>query len=174
MKIHKKSQFNAVVDIVRLMVVVCMFLSVVLLSRTFIIRNIDIFDLEADLAAYRILFSDKISYVDPDTGRIYAATVDLQKFQSSELDKNLLDSIFYGKINSESSAKMTLYESDSDKKYEAYYNKELYYEKKVLVEAKLSGKGSAQKLRHYYYVLIKDGEKLKGGTLEIETILPNR
>ena len=169
----KKGQIDAMLNIIRLMVLVAMFLSIVLVARGFIVEKIDIFEIESKLLAQRIFISNELNYFDKETNRLYVGIVDLQKFNSPEFEKNLVDSIYYGKINSEASAKLTLADLDDGQSYDGYYNKDFYNEKKVLVEAKLAGAGSARRLDTDFYVLIKDGDKMKRGVLKIDAILPN-
>ena len=170
---NKKAAFETIVDMFRLLFLVVVFLSIVFLARAFIVQKIDIFDVESKLMTYRLFLSNETNYVDKDTGRTYIGILDLQKFMSEDFEKNLLNSIYYGKINSEASAKLTLKYLDEDEGYTKFYNEELYKEKKVIVEAKLAGAGAARRLDTDFYVLIKDNYKLKKGVLKIDAILPN-
>jgi len=170
---NKKAAFDMIVNIFRLLFVIVVFYSILFLARAFIAQKVDIFDVESKLLAHRLMFSNEVSYTDKDIGRNYIGVIDLKKFNSDEIEESMLNSIYYGKINSEASAKLTLKDLDDNIEYETFYNRELYDEKKVLVEAKLIGKGSAQSLDTNFYVLIKDDDKLKRGALKIEAILPN-
>ncbi|MBS3104687.1 hypothetical protein J4234_00350 [Candidatus Woesearchaeota archaeon] len=175
---NKIASMDTILNLFRLFFLIIVFFSVVSLARAFIVEKIDLFEIESKLLNYRIAFSDKISYVDSDTGRTYVGIIDLAKFTSDDFAKNLLNSIYYGKINSEASAKIVLKDLDAnqgyDVFYEKFYNKELYDEKKVLVEAKLTGAGAAKRLDTSFYVLIKDKDYFRRGMLNVEAILPNR
>lgn len=171
---NKKASLDTILNLFRLLFVIVVFFSIVSLTRVFIVQKVDVFEIESKLLTHRIALSNEINYVDTDLGRAYIGVIDLNKFTSENVETNLLNSIYYGKINSEASAKITLKDLDDNKEYEAFYNKELYNEKKVLVEAKLIGAGAAKKLDTQFYVLIKDENKLKKGVLKIESILPNR
>lgn len=171
---NKKASFDVIVNLFRILFVIVVFFSLVVVSQAFIKEKIDVFESESKLLTYRIALSNEINDIDKDIGRISVGTVDLQKFTSSDFEKNILNSIYYGKINSEASAKITLKDLDEKKTYEKFYNKELYDEKKVIVEAKLIGAGAAKRLDTDFYVLIKDGNKLRRGVLNIDAILPNR
>jgi hypothetical protein len=83
------------------------------------------------------------------------------------------DLIYYGVINSEAGAKLSLRDIETDKIYEAFYNKNFYQEKEVLFKARLSGAGSATVSFTYFYVLINDNGKIKPGILTIDALLPN-
>ena len=175
---NKKASMDTILNLFRLLFVIVVFFSIVLLTRAFVVQKIDIFELESKLLAHRIALSNQISYVDGDIGRTYAGVVDLQKFSSDDFAQNILNSIYYGKINSEASAKLTLKDLDANPDYEVsyekFYNKELYNEKKVLVEARLIGAGAAGRLDTGFYVLIKDNDEFRRGVLNVDAILPNR
>lgn len=171
---NKKASFDLVVNLFRLLFVIVVFYSVLFLTNAFTVQKVDIFETESKLLSNRLILSNDISYVETDINREYIGIIDLQKFTSNDFEKNLLNSIYYGKVNSETSAKLTLKDLDENKEYEVFYNKGLYNEKKVLVEAKLIGSGSAKRLDTNFYVLIKDNDKLKRGVLNIDAILPNR
>ncbi|MBI2656396.1 hypothetical protein HYX03_01500 [Candidatus Woesearchaeota archaeon] len=173
---NKKASFDMIVNLFRLLFTIVVFVSIVFLTRAFIQQKIDIFEAESKLLAHRIVLSNDINYIDMDTGRTYTGIIDLQKFASEDFEKNILNSIYYGKINSEASAKITLKYNDEGKavEVEKFYNKELYNEKKVLIEAKLIGAGAARKLDTSFYVLVKDNNNLKEGVLNIDAILPNQ
>lgn len=175
---NKKASMDTILNLFRLLFLIVVFFSVVFLAKAFIVKKIDIFETESKLLAHRLALSKNVNYIDRDTGRLYIGIVDLGKFTSNDFEKNLLDSIYYGKANSEASAKITLKDLDAnpgyDVTYEKFYNKELYDEKKVLVEAKLIGAGSAKKLGTDFYVLIKDKDEMRRGILNVDAILPNR
>ena len=171
---NKKSSFDTILNLIRLLFVIVVFFSVIALERAFIIQKIDVFEIESKLLAHRLILSNEINYVDKDINRQYLGTIDLQKFLSGDIDKRLLESIYYGKINSEASAKLTLKDLENNNEYQVFYNKELYHEKKVIVEAKIIGSGAAKRLDTDFYVLIKDDDKIKRGALKVEAILPNR
>ena len=171
---NKKASEERILDLFRLIFLVVVFFSIVFLARAFIIQKIDIFEVESKLLIHRIALSNEINYVDKDLSRTYIGIVDLQKFTSGDIQNNLLNLIYYGKINSVASAKLTLKNLDDKQEYEVFYNKYLYDEKKVLVESKLIGAGAPKRFDADFYVLIKDKEKLKRGVLNIDAILPNR
>ena len=171
---NRKASFDVIVNLFRLLFAIVVFFSIYFLAKAFIIEKIDVFEVESKLLANRIALSNNINYVDKDINRVHIGIIDLQKFLASDFEKNILNSIYYGKENSEAAAKLTLKNLDDKKEYEVFYNKELYNEKKVLVEAKLVGAGAAKRLDTNYYVLIKDNNKLKKGVLNVDAILPNR
>lgn len=170
---NKKASFDVIVNLFRLLFVIVVFISVLTLTRAFIVQKIDIFGIESKLLTNRLILSKEINYIDNDIGREYVGIIDLQKFTAGDIQEKLLNSVYYGKINSEASAKLVLKNLDDNNEYEVYYNKDLYNEKKILVEAKLIGSGAAKRLDTNFYVLIKDNDKLKKGVLKVDAILPN-
>lgn len=170
---NKKASLD-LVDFIRIIFVMVVFLFTAFLVRSTIIQKIDIIEVESKLLTYDLLLSKEINHIDKDINRIDLGTIDLEKFTSQNFEKNILDSIHYGRLNSEASAKLILRDLEGNKDYEAYYNRELYNEKKVIVEAKLTGSGAAKSLNTRFYVLIRDKDRLKKGVLNIEAILPNR
>ena len=175
---NRKASMDSILNLFRLLFLIVVFFSITFMARAFIVQKIDVFDIESKLLANRIVFSNQLNYVDKDMGRTYIGVIDLEKFTSDDFAKNIMDSIYYGKLNSEASAKITLRDLDSNPGYEVtyekFYNKELYDEKKVLVEAKLIGEGSAKKSETNFYVLIRDKDELRRGMLNVDAILPNR
>lgn len=167
-----------VLNLFRLIFLIVVFFSVVFLARAFIVEKIDVTEIESKLLVDRIALSSQINYVDSDTGRTYVGIIDIGKFTSDDFAKSLLNSMYYGKINTEASAKIVLRDLDASQGYgvvyKKFYNKELYDEKKVIVEAKLIGAGAAKSLDTSFYVLIKDKDELRRGILNVEAILPNR
>ena len=171
---NKKASFDTVVNLFRLLFVVMAFFSVVLLAKITVKEKIDVFEVQSRLLTNRLVFSKDINYFDTDISRLYIGTVDLQKFNSGDIENNLLNSIYYGKINSEAAAKLTLKDMESQQSHQVFYNKGLYDEKEVLLKAKLIGKGSAKRMDRNFYVLIKDNDKIKRGILNVDVILPNQ
>ena len=170
---NKKSQMDAAENLFRLIAVIFIFFIVISIVRSFIKQNIDTNYAESKILTHEIFFARDLNNFDDDINRTYVGIVDLQKFNSDNFGKNLLEAIYYGKINNEASARILLRDLEAGKEYEKYYNEELYKEKKVLVEAKLTGLGSARRLDTVFTVIIKDGDKMKNGVLDIDAILPN-
>lgn len=169
----KASAFDTVVDLLRILCVIVVFLSVWFITNTFLKQSISTYEVESKLLTNRIFLSKELNYFDDDTKRLYVGVIDFKKFLSDDFEKNILNSIYYGDPNSRASTKITLVDTESDTMYFRYYNRELYGEKKVLVEAELTGKGSASRLGTDFYVLIMDNGKIRHGVLNIDTILPN-
>ena len=171
---NKKAVIDEIIDIVRIGVLIVIAFSLVFVTKKFVVQHVDVFDVQSKVISYNVAFSDETTFVDDVIGRTYHGIVDLQKFTSEDFKKRIMESIYYGNPNSEASAKIILKDLETGKEYESYYNKELYDEKKILVEAKLIGAGSARSHISKFYVLIKENDKLKKGVLEIDVILPNR
>ena len=170
---NKKSQMDAAVNLFRLIAAIFIFFIILSIVRAFVKQSIDINHAESKILTHRIFFARDLNYFDENIKRSYIGVVDLQKFNAENFEKNLLGSIYYGKINNEASARILLKDMETGKEYEKFYNEELYKEKKVLVEAKLTGAGSARRLDTFFAVVIKDGDKMKNGVIDIDAILPN-
>ena len=171
---HKKGSMDDILNFFRVLFVIVVFFSIVFVTRAAIRQNIDISEVEANILSQRLVMSKEITYFDDDLKRNYIGIVDLQKLKSEEFKKKILEDVYYGKVNSEASAKIILLDDSGNVLIETFYNEELYKEKKVLVEAKLIGKGAARGYITNFYVLIKDSDKLQGGVLSIDAILPNQ
>lgn len=170
---NRRSQMDAAVNLFRLVAAIFIFFIVVSIVRGFVKQSIDTNYAESKILTHRLFFARDVNYFDESINRTYVGVIDLQKFNSDNFAKSLLESIYYGKINSEASARILLRDMETNKKYEKYYNEGIYKEKKVLVEAKLTGAGSARRLNTVFAVIIKDGDKIKNGVLDIDAILPN-
>ena len=170
---NKKASMDTILNFFRLLFVIVVFFSIVTITNLSIKEKIDIFEIESTLLAHRLILSKDLNYVDAEINRRYVGTIDLDKFASEDFKKSILKSIYYGRINSETSAKLILEDLEKGNSYETYYNEELYKEKKVLVEAKLIGIGAARGFVTKFYVLIKDKDKIRKGVLSIDAVLPN-
>ena len=171
---HKKGSMDDILNFFRVLFVIVVFFSVVFVTRAAIKQNIDISEVEANILSQRLIMSKEVNYFDNDLKRNYVGVVDLQKLKSVDFKNKILEDIFYGKVNSETSAKITLIDNSGNIMIETFYNEDLYKEKKVLVEARLIGKGAARGYTTNFYVLIQDNGKLQGGVLIIDAILPNQ
>jgi hypothetical protein len=170
---NKKGLMEAMLNFYRLLFLIVVFLSIVFLVRGFITENVETFEIETKLLTYRAFMSNDSLYVDDELGRTYFGVIDLQKFNSDDFEANIMDSIYYGRDNREASARFVLKDIKEGTQMVKYYNKELYLEKKVIVEAGLTGIGSATTTFTPFYVIIKNGEKKTRGVLIIDAILPN-
>lgn len=164
---------DTILNFFRLLFVIVVFFSIITITKLSIKEKIDIFEVESKLLVHRLILSKDLNYVDVEINRRYVGIIDIEKFNSEDFKKNILNSIYYGKINSEASAKIVLEDTEIGEFYETYYNEELYKEKKVLVEAKLIGIGAARGFVTEFYVLIKDKDKIRKGVLSIDAVLPN-
>ena len=144
------------------------------LIHYFIADNVDTFDVETGLFSGSILFSESISYVHPDTGRLEAGTIDLNKFLSADISKKIDSELGYGS-GKRLGAKISLENLETGEKYaDVFHKKEFYEEKTVIAEAGYArGAGGARASVKDYYVLIKDADSLEKGLLTISMVMPN-
>ena len=171
---NKKASMDTIINVVRLVIVIAVFFSIVTVTKIALREKIDVFESESKILIHRLALSKYLNFFDNEINRLYVGMIDIDKFNSEDFKKNILNSIYYGSANTEASAKLILKDVENGKVYETYYNEELYKEKKVLVDAKLIGIGAAKGFITDFYVLIKDKDKLRKGVLSIDAILPNR
>jgi len=142
----------------------------VVLIKVFIITQIDVRQVDANIFINRVLLSKgAISHYDGRIGRIYPGVVSLERFQEiSSANPNALDGeiISYGTDNPILAAKMTL-RREGYADIIAYYNKEKFdrWEPKVLSGVE-GGPGSVKAFERQMYVLVKDGDTLSRGMLD--------
>ncbi|MBI2657814.1 hypothetical protein HYX08_03930 [Candidatus Woesearchaeota archaeon] len=170
---NKTASMDDILNFFRIIFAIFVFYSITLVANAAIKEKIDVFETESRLLTHSLLLSKDISHVDDEIKRQYIGTIDLEKFSSEEFKSSILNSIYYGSVNSEASAKLELEDIESGDVYTTYYNEPLYKEKKVLVEAKLIGEGAARGLSTNFYVLIKDKDNIKKGVLTVDAVLPN-
>jgi len=142
----------------------------VILIKVYIITQIDVRQVDANIFVNRILLSrGAISYYDEGLDRTYPGIISLERFQGiSASNPNDLDEeiISYGGDNPILAAKMIL-KIDGHADAIAYYNKENFdrWEPKVLPGVK-GGPGSIKAFQRQRYVLVKDGDVLSPGILD--------
>jgi len=171
----KKSQVQYLLEnTFRIIFMTIALLAFFLLIILYINNKIDARLLQAETLSYRILYSDAIMYQDPDTFRIYAGIVDMDKIKRNELDK----SIPYT-FTKHAAAKITVYNKPIGGQEtfiaEAYVNKEQWDNWKVLINS-VKGKGSASQLIKRFPVTClydKKQNTFDYCTLVVEVIVPN-
>jgi hypothetical protein len=145
-----------------------------LLINYYINNKIDANQLQQEVLLNRILYSDAIMKQDLKTGNVYTGVVDLNKFNS----ENLGQSINYGSYTKHVGAKLKLLSKDPDpsKQFikDAYLNKPEYDSMDVLINAKVTGKGSATMyITQYPVTYIGFDNNYYYATLVVEIIVPN-
>ena len=167
--------FNVLMWFFKIFFVIIVLFAVVLLIRSFIITELDIFNAEADIFVQKILMSrNGISYTDPDLDRVYPGIIDKVTFESFEIESLLNTSIYYGKDNKKIAANITLKNDAGNTIRSIVYNKNQYHYWKVLLEASwISGPGGVRSKTKQFNVLIKDQDSIQNGFLIIEVIIPN-
>lgn len=172
----KKAEMSSevVMIIPKIVFIIAVIFSFVILVKILIVTNVNVKDIESQILINRLLFSkDSISYLDPDTARLYPGIIDLKSFEAlSRNNPNILDisTISYGTDNPTTTAKLTL-KMENKNDIIVYYNKERFdkWEPRVLPEIK-GGEGSVKAFRNQKNVLVKDEGKLFPALLEFFVI----
>lgn len=168
--------FEMLMWIPRILFLVIVMFSVVILIRSFVVEKVDVTELEANIFANRLLYSqNSISFVDEDTERVYPGIIDLTKFNSKEMESLLLKSIFYGDNNRKVGAKITLKNPEDNKDTSLFYNRAFYDEKRTLIDSwgNAKGPGASTSFIKKLDVLILEKSKLHNGILTLDIIIPN-
>ncbi len=138
-------------------------------------KDIDTFDVEIATILSRILYSDnELWFYDEEIDRLYPGILDFENFESGSMEESLNRVMHYGEENKRAAAEIILKEGEMQ--YDPiHYNKEKYREWIPRYKAGWSkGVGGYQAKNQVFKVLIKKGEELIPGTLEITVIIPNR
>jgi len=179
---NKRGQISeeVMLFIPRIIFLVAVLFAVVLLVKVFLITNIDVKQVEANVLVNRILYSKGgLAYYDENIKRLYPGTVDLRKFMEfGSSNPNLLDNvaISYGFDNPVIAAKITLknfpsYEMQNWNNLALFYNKGRFdkWAPRALPTVK-GGAGSITAFEWKKYVIVKDGEKLVPAMMEFYVI----
>lgn len=167
--------FESLMWIPRIIFLVIVIFSIMYLIRSFITTTIDTSELQANLFAYRILYSlNSISYADTDIERLYPGVIDLGKFNQQNTDRFLERTIYYGDKNNEIGAKLLLKDLQDNQEFTTYYNEDFFKEQKKLVDSGYTeGPGGARGYAKNYNVVIREDDSLHQGKLTIDVVIPN-
>ena len=156
----------------RLFFLIAVVLSIVILAKATIKTEIDVFDANSEIFFQRIVYgNDGFSYIDNNINRLYPAIIDIERFKNQNMEK----AFYYGDENREVGARIILRDFEGTIQESIKYNQEFYDEKDVLVRADWTeGKGTVRSTTKKVYVLIRDGNEIKEGTLEVKIIMQNR
>ncbi|HLC61469.1 MAG TPA: hypothetical protein VJI52_00445 [Candidatus Nanoarchaeia archaeon] len=173
---NKKSTttFEVIMWIPRILFLVVLMFAIMLLIRSFVNTTIDSSELQANVFANRVLYStNAISYVDPDTQRVYPGIVDLDKLKSAISDKSLEKSISYGKKNLEIGAKFSVNDM-KENKIDFFYNEDFFREQeKIAGSGFTEGPGGAKLYVKNYNIIVQKGSVLTNGVLTMSIVIPN-
>jgi len=166
--------FNILITIVRLIFVMIAMAIVVFMIMHYVVVSIDVFDLESNLFAQRMIYSqNSISYKDSETGRLYPGTIDLNNFNQGTLNGLLNRYIYYGEGSNYAAAKLDLSYLNDTLIRSAYYDEEWFNNWVERARVGWTGIGQVKSKVNEVYVLIKDGDKMIPGKLKIEVLMPN-
>ena len=183
MKVHNKFFRNKRADLISFNVVFhiveIVFMVVVGIFVFFIIhveRNIDTFDVESEILLNRILYSNNGLWLyDGGIDRLYPGMLMFETFNDKQkIEDSLNKTIYYGIDNKRAAAQLIL-NVDGSRYGPVYYNEQKYREWVEWYKAGVTkGIGAAQGKNKNYYVLVKQGDKLVQGSLNVTVLIPNR
>tara|TARA_Y100000310_G_C20701769_1_gene830628 strand:- start:8302 stop:8889 length:588 start_codon:yes stop_codon:yes gene_type:complete len=186
--------FNVLMAFIRILLLIIVMFAIVFLVNSAITLETNTFDIESELFIQQLLYSDALMLNNHEIGRFYPAIIDLTKFTSVEVEKNLNNSIHY-EYSRIVAAKITLLDSGgsiytkslgyipigipiAESSYKnniispIYFNKERYSQWKG-IPSWIPGPGGVKDKKKNIFVLIKEGSQFKKGYLKIELIIPN-
>jgi hypothetical protein len=165
---------------VRVFILIILFLSIVYVTKKYIIVTDDIEDTEADILL-RSLMTNKNSviYYDEGIGRVYPYIIDAEKF-TGDADTELENVFNFGKGQRVMAARLTLFDSNGDKYLyknmalePVYINKQYFSTWLAMARTRFPGPGGVFEKTKSYYVNVMDSGELKPGIIEISVVLPN-
>lgn len=172
----KKSElsFQGVIWIPRIIFIIVSIFAVVILVNTFISKKIDIADIEADLLYQRLIYSNYgLSYYDEEINRFYPGVIDINKFATGSIEKELENSIFYGEDNNYIGAKILLKDIKEENEYVIFYNKDFFNDKLEIYNANLKGVGAVTGVERNIPILINEGGEFRNGFLNLLVLIQN-
>ena len=166
--------FNVLMWFFKIFFLIIVLFSLVLLIRSFIITELDIFNAESDIFIQRILMSRTgISYYDKDVDRLYPGIIDIGRFTLPTIERILNESIYFGTENKKIAASLTLKNEIGTTIKTIIFNSDFYFTWEKMYKAQwLKGPGGINVKARKFEVLIK-GTELKRGSLDIVVIIPN-
>jgi hypothetical protein len=173
MKLHNKRAQLSITSgigniIVRTTFMIFVALSIIFITRHFLVSTLDLRNVEEIIIMNRLYYSPScISYTDPYTQRSIPGEIDLSHFNEVRLDSCLN----YSSQNDYLAAKLSLYYLDSSEKKEALYNKVGYDLLKPRVG--IGGPGGAKSTSDWRQVNIIDSGKKRQAILSMEILTPN-
>ena len=129
--------------------------------------NLISYQAEAGTANARAYYSiDGISYFDPLSGRVYAGTIDLEKFENNSI-KILQKSMDFGE-DKHLGARFILRETNGKEITSAVYNPKTF---KEIARKGIAGPGGVDVVDKQLYVLVKDKTHKRGAILDITIVI---
>lgn len=168
-QMNKKSQISTLMTITipRLLFLVIVLFSIVFLIRQFVVNNLNVQDVQAEVFADRILYSPNgILYYDSSLQRTIPGIIDPLK-----LKPDILDSLMDYKSKNFIAANITLFDTKNNVVSSAAYNKESYLNWKPIAQSLLKGAGGVKKTAKTVFVNYID-TKLHQGYLKFEVLIP--
>lgn len=152
----------------RLFFLIGISLAVVFLIRGYIVDQINVSELEDEIFLMRTLYSPTaISYLEPETNRLYPGIIDLDNFNSERLNK----SMYLAKGDIPFASNLKLISINNEKLAEAYYNPIGYKHWVSYVEYPGPGRTEITTKKRFY-VLVEDNGEIKPAVLEFIIIKP--
>ena len=168
-KISKKAQVSSLMTITipRLLFLVIVLFSVVFLIRQFVVSNLNVQDVQAEVFIDRVLYSPNgILYFDSGPQRAVPGLID-----QSRLKTEVLDSLMDYKNNNFIAANITLFDTKNNIVSSAAYNKESYLNWNPIALSRLQGSGGVKRTTKTILVNYMDSG-LHQGYLRFEVLMP--
>ncbi len=168
-KIHRKGQVSTLMTITipRLLFLIIVLFSVVFLIRQFVVNNLNVQDVQAEVFIDRVLYSPNgIIYYDNSVQRAVPGIIDPLKLNSDSLN-----SLADYKNSNFIAANITLYDDKNNVVSSAAYNKESYLNWNPIALSRLQGAGGVKRTTKTILVNYID-TKLHQGYLRFEVLMP--
>ena len=166
---NKKGQISTLMTITipRLLFLIIVLFSVVFLIRQFVVNNLNVQDVQAEVFVNRVLYSPNgILYYDNSIQRAVPGIIDPLKLKSEVLDL-LIDY----KTNNFIAANITLFDAGGNVVSSSAYNKESYLNWNPIALSRLKGPGGVKRTTKTVLVNYMDA-KLHQGYLKFEVLIP--
>ncbi|MBW2977601.1 hypothetical protein KY331_02030 [Candidatus Woesearchaeota archaeon] len=162
MKMNKKAVTFSTMNLLfwRFLFIGVSFAIIVYLAFSSIQENVDVQQTKNFILVNRMLYSpNSITYVDPNTGRVYPDIIDLTKFNEKVLNKSI------NTDKNQIAVKLELKNLDANEVIDAYLNQKWYDRWSPLVKFE-----QYSKTIKWRSVLIKKGDQINKGRLRIDVV----
>ncbi len=155
------------ITIPRLLFLIIVLFSVVFLIRQFVVNNLNIQDVQAEVFVNKVLYSPNgILFYDNSLQRTVSGIID-----PSKLNPEILDLLMDYKTQNFIAANITLFDTNNNIVSSAAYNKESYLNWNPIAQSLLKGSGGVKRTSKTILVNYID-TKLHQGYLKFEVLIP--
>lgn len=157
---NKRGDVSQVEDVVgflwKILIMIVVFVVVFLLIRSHAKLEVDTFEAEADLFAFRMLYAKgALSYYDAEIDRVYPGVIEIEGFGSEEYMDSLENAIYY-LDNSHIAAEISIVTEDGVDFGPIYFNEDYYRRWLPIARTFGTGPGAVRMKEKSFYVLLKD------------------